>query len=48
MQSYVKNVPQRGIKMGAECKRRTVCGRMQKGWHPIVYIDMSDVLLAAV
>jgi hypothetical protein len=20
---------------------------MQKGWHPIVYVDMSDILLAA-
>jgi len=42
------NVPQHGIKMGEEHKRQALCGRMQKGWHPIAYTDMSDVLLEAV
>ena len=45
---YDKNVPQHGIKTGAEHHRETLCGRMQKGWHPIAYTDVSDVLLAAV
>ena len=45
---YDKNVPQHDIKKGAKHKRGTLYRRMQKGWHPIVYIDMSDVMLAAV
>jgi hypothetical protein len=37
---YDKYIPQHGIKMGAEHKMGTLCGRMEKGWHPIMYIDM--------
>ena len=45
---YDKNVPQHDIKKGVEHKRGTLCGRMQKRWHPIVYKDIRHVLLAAV
>jgi len=48
LMQYDKNVPQHDIKKGAKHKRGTLYRRMQKGWHPIVYIDMSDVMLAAV